>query len=89
MTTFSTPKLVAHVGSIAKGRRESIEVALRRSNERIALDLRIFAIHGENRTPTPRGLWLPLTDLRAMRQLLAEADRKAVAMGLLANGGVL
>ncbi len=87
MTTSSPPTLVAHVGSIIKGRRESIEVALRRANERTALDLRVFPIHGEDRTPTPRGLWLPLTDLRAMRRLLAEADAKAVSLGLLQEGG--
>ncbi len=86
MTASSPPTLVAHVGSIVKGRRESIEVALRRANDRTALDLRVFAIHGEDRTPTPRGLWVPLTDLRAMRHLLAEADAKAVSMGLLQEG---
>ena len=88
MTVSSSPTLVAHIGSVLKGRRESIEVALRRANERTALDLRIFAIHGEDRTPTPRGLWVPLTDLRAMRRLLAEADTKAVSLGLLPAGGV-
>ncbi len=87
MTASSPPTLVAHVGSIIKGRRESIEVALRRANDRTALDLRIFAVHGDDRTPTPRGIWVPLTDLRAMRRLLAEADARAVTLGLLPEGG--
>ena len=87
MTASSPPTLVAHVGSISKGRREVVEVALRRANGRTALDVRVFAIHGEDRTPTPRGLWVPLTDLRVMRRLLAEADAKAVALGLLQDGG--
>ncbi|RYC29413.1 hypothetical protein D3273_23995 [Lichenibacterium minor] len=87
MRSSSPPTLVAHVGSIIKGRRESIEVALRRSNDRIALDLRIFAIHGEERTPTSRGVCVPLVDIRSMRRLLAEADAQAVALGLLPAGG--
>ncbi len=83
MTASSPPTLVAHIGSISKGRRECVEVALRRSNDRTAVDVRVFAVHGDDRTPTPRGLWVPLTDLRAMRQLLADADAKAVRLGLL------
>ncbi|RYC29709.1 hypothetical protein D3273_22480 [Lichenibacterium minor] len=75
------------MGSIIKGRRESIEVALRRSNDRTALDLRIFSIHGEDRTPTPRGVCVPLVDIRSMRRLLAQADAQAVALGLLPAGG--
>ena len=90
MSASSPPKLVASVGSVMKGRREAIEVALRRANDRTAVDVRVFAVHGADRTPTARGLWVPLADLRAIRRLLADADRKAVALGLLPiEGGVL
>ena len=88
MTASSTPTLVASIGSIIKSRREAVEVALRRANERTALDIRVHGIRGEDRVPTGRGLFLPLTDLRAMRRLLAEADAKAVALGLLPEGDV-
>ena len=87
MSTTSVPGLVCHIGSIVKGRREAIEVALRRANDRTAVDLRIFSIRGEDRVPTGRGRWVPLTDLRAMRRLLDDADRQAVALGLLSEGG--
>lgn len=87
MRSTSLPKLVVTVGSVLKGRREAIEVALRRANDRTAVDLRIFSIHGDDRTPTTRGVWVPIADLRAVRRLLAEADRKAVELGLLIDGG--
>ena len=83
MTASSRPTLVAHVGSIVKSRREAIEIALRRANDRTAVDLRVFSLHGEDRTPTGRGFFVPLVDLRAMRRLLAEADARAVSLGLL------
>lgn len=87
MRSAPVPQLVAHVGSVLKGKRESIEVALRRANDRTAVDLRAFTVHGDDRTPTPRGVWVPLADLRAVRRLLDEADRKAVALGLLPEVG--
>ena len=86
MTAFSPPTLVASIGSIIKGRREAIEVALRRANGRTALDIRIHGIRGGDRVPTGRGLFVPLTDIRPMRRLLAEADAMAVSMGLLQEG---
>ena len=87
MRSAPIPQLVAHVGSVVKGRREAIEVALRRANDRTALDIRVHGIRGEDRVPTCRGLFVPLTDLRAVRRLLAEADAKAVALGLLPARG--
>ena len=80
-------RLVASIGSMVTGARKALGITIRESDHRHYVEVRGLALKDEDRIPTDRAVTCPIADLRAMRRLLAEADARAVALGLLPEGG--
>ena len=74
---------VASIGSIVTGARKALDITIRESDHRYYVEVRGLALKDEDRVPTDRAVTCPISDLRAMRRLLDDAERRAVAMGLL------
>ena len=80
---------VASIGQIVTGARRALGISIRESDRRHYVEVRGLALKDEDCVPTDRAVTCPVADLRAMRRLLEEADRKAVALGLLPEGGAV
>lgn len=78
------PALDRTVAEIPKGARESIRIALREKGGTVGAEMRVTTLNGRGvRTETPKGLRIPLARLGDTIAALQEAERLAVADGLL------
>ena len=72
------------VGEIPRASREAVRVILREKGGAVGCELRVAALNGRGvMSETTRGLRLPLGRLRSTIAALQEAERLAVADGLL------
>jgi len=79
--------LPLNVGHVVKNSREQIRVSLTEYRGYKLCDARVYAVEGENATPTKAGLSIRLSALPAVIALLQEAEKAARNLGLLDDGG--
>ncbi len=76
------------IGSIPKGTRERVEVALGDFKGRAFVDVRVFYTSdgGETFKPSPRGCTVRPDQVGALIRLLQQAEADAHARGLIGGG---
>jgi hypothetical protein len=89
MTARVTMPKPIEIGIVEKNSREHVVVSLSEFRGHQLIDVRVYASFdgGEERHPTKKGISIKVERLRDLMDVLQGAERKAIELGLLGDGG--
>ena len=73
------------IGRIEKNSREEIRVSLTEFKGHQLIDLRVYALDGDDANPTKKGIAVKVDKLPELARLLTEAEAEARRRGLLGD----